>query len=134
MDWPLKCGMGATDGLVWIGRRHRPDADGLVPERREERTTEGGLDAAGAQDHLQRFVSRLTAAGSRVSLFIEPDPTQLEAAVRLGAPVVAMHTGACCDATLEDPDGERPKYDLARICKAATRAAELGLDCKAGNS
>src|SRR3546814_2983506 len=97
----------SSDLMLAIALRHRPHAACIVPERREERTTEGGLDAAGAQDHLERFVSRLTTAGSRVSLFIEPDPMQLEAAVRLGAPVVELHTGEFCDAYLEDPAGER---------------------------
>src|SRR3546814_16762843 len=96
--------MAATEEMLAIALRHRPHAACIVPERREERTTEGGLDAAGGYHHLRPFVDSLSAAGSRVSLFIEPDPLQLEAAAKLGAPVVELHTGAYCDAYLEAPD------------------------------
>jgi pyridoxine 5-phosphate synthase len=119
--------------MLEIALRHRPHAACIVPERREERTTEGGLDAAGGQNHLQYYVDKLKTAGSRVSLFIEPDPIQLEAAVQLGAPVVELHTGAFCDAFADDPESERTKASLERIRKATTLASELGLECHAGH-
>jgi pyridoxine 5-phosphate synthase len=133
IDLPLNLEMAATDEMLEIALRHRPHAACIVPERREERTTEGGLDAAGGHNHLQRFVDSLRNAGSRVSLFVEPDPKQLEAAVRLGAPVVELHTGAYCDAFLEDPEGEQTRVHLERIRTAAALADELGLECHAGH-
>ena len=133
IDLPLNLEMAATDEMLEIALRHRPHAACIVPERREERTTEGGLDAAGGHNHLQRFVAKLIEAGSRVSLFIEPDPRQLEAAVRLGAPVVELHTGAYCDAYLEAPEGPRTREHLERIRRAAALAEELGLECHAGH-
>jgi pyridoxine 5-phosphate synthase len=133
IDLPLNLEMAATEEMLAIALRHRPHAACIVPERREERTTEGGLDAAGGHNHLQSFVDSLTRAGSRVSLFIEADPRQLEAAVRLGAPVIELHTGAFCDAYLEDPEGERAKECLERIRKAAALAQEMGLECHAGH-
>src|ERR1700754_89449 len=90
---PLNFEMAATEEMVAIALRHRPHAACIVPERREEVTTEGGLDAAGQHNHLQPLISRLADAGIRVSLFIEPDPRQIEAAMLLGAPVVEFHTG-----------------------------------------
>src|SRR5687768_8128062 len=93
LEIPLNLEMAATDEMLDIALRHRPHAACIVPEKREERTTEGGLDAAGQRAHLERFVAPLRAAGVRVSLFIEPDPAQIEAAMALGAPVVEFHTG-----------------------------------------
>ncbi|GAB4391032.1 MAG: pyridoxine 5'-phosphate synthase [Kiloniellaceae bacterium] len=133
IDLPLNLEMAATEEMLAIALRHRPHAACIVPERREERTTEGGLDAAGGHNHLQPFVDSLREAGSRVSLFVEPDPVQLEAAARLGAPVVELHTGAYCDAWLEDPEGEGTQGHLERIRKAAALAADLGLECHAGH-
>ncbi|MGD1878302.1 MAG: pyridoxine 5'-phosphate synthase [Kiloniellaceae bacterium] len=133
IDLPLNLEMAATEEMLAIALRHRPHAACIVPERREERTTEGGLDAAGGYDHLQTFVARLRDAGSRVSLFIEPDRRQLEAAARLGAPVVELHTGAFCDAYQEEPEGQRTRHCLERIQNAAAVAAELGLECHAGH-
>ncbi|MGE5765811.1 MAG: pyridoxine 5'-phosphate synthase [Bacteroidota bacterium] len=133
IDLPLNLEMAATEEMLAIALRHRPHAACIVPERREERTTEGGLDAAGGHNHLKHFVDSLTRAGSRVSLFIEPDPVQLEAAVKLGAPVVELHTGAYCEAYIEDPEGERTAHHLERIRKAAALAQELGLECHAGH-
>jgi pyridoxine 5-phosphate synthase len=100
-----------------------------VPEKREERTTEGGLDVIGGHDHLLPFVRDLKAAGCRVSLFIEPDPRHVAAAHRLGAPVIELHTGAYCEAA---PGPERDRH-LARIAAAAAAAEELGLECHAGH-
>ncbi|MEO3429771.1 pyridoxine 5'-phosphate synthase [Pelagibius sp. CAU 1746] len=133
IDLPLNLEMAATDEMLEIALRHRPHAACIVPERREERTTEGGLDAAGGHNHLQHFVDKLKNAGSRVSLFVEPDPVQLEAAVRLGAPVVELHTGAYCDAFAEDPEGRQTRAHLERIRRAAALAGELGLECHAGH-
>ena len=133
IDLPLNLEMAATEEMLAIALRHCPHAACIVPERREERTTEGGLDAAGGYNHLQPFVARLRDAGSRVSLFIEPDQRQLEAAARLGAPVVELHTGAFCDAYQEDPKGQRTRHCLERIRNAAAVATELDLECHAGH-
>ena len=123
---PLNLEMAATDEMLEIALRHRPHAACIVPERREERTTEGGLDAAGQFDQLQPFVARLGDAGIRVSLFIEADPRQIEAAMRLGAPVVEFHTGAYAHAA--DPADE-----LRRIADAAALAAKNGIEPHAGH-
>ena len=125
---PLNFEMAATDEMLEIALKHRPHAACLVPEKREERTTEGGLDAAGGQNHLKPFVDELTKAGIRVSLFIEPDPVQMDATVSLGAPVVELHTGAYCDAR----QVERHQH-LDRIITAAAYSAEVGLECHAGH-
>ena len=105
IDRPLNLEMAATGEMLGIALRHRPHACCLVPEKRTEVTTEGGLDALRLFDHLRPVVATLGAAGIRVSLFVEPDPGQLDAAVRLGAPVVELHTGAYCEA--EGADRER---------------------------
>ncbi len=126
---PLNMEMAATPEMVAICRRERPHACCLVPEKRAERTTEGGLDAAGQRDSLREVVTALREAGVRVSLFVEPEPHQLEAAAELGAPVVELHTGAYCDAE----DAQRRDGELARIRDAAARAAKLGLECHAGH-
>jgi pyridoxine 5-phosphate synthase len=99
-----------------------------VPERREERTTEGGLDVIGSQATLRPLVGALGAAGIRVSLFIEPDLRQIDAALALGVPVVELHTGAYCDAV-----GARRRRELDRIVAAAGHAAAIGLECHAGH-
>jgi pyridoxine 5-phosphate synthase len=99
-----------------------------VPERREERTTEGGLDVRRAQAGLRPYVDRLAAAGIRVSMFVEPDPAQLDAAKSLGAPVVELHTGAYCEAM-----GAPRDHHLARIERAAAHAEAIGLECHAGH-
>ena len=125
---PLNIYMAATQEMVDIAQRHRPHAACIVPEKREERTTEGGLDAAGQHNHLKPMVARLRDAGIRVSLFIEADPRQLEAAVTLGAPVVELHTGRYCEI-----EGAAKQTELARIAKAAALCAKLGLECHAGH-
>jgi len=125
---PLNLEMAATEEMVAIALRHRPHAACIVPEKREERTTEGGLDVAGHQDQLRPLVGRLVAAGIRVSMFIEPDPRQLDAALAIGAPVVELHTGAYCDAVGEGRDGE-----FSRITTAAAHAKAIGLECHAGH-
>jgi len=129
---PLNLEMAATDEMLDIALRHGPHAACIVPERREERTTEGGLDAVGGHNHLQRFVSGLGERNVRVSLFIEPDPRQLDAARRLGAPVVELHTGAYCEAAIAG-DAEEVARHLARIEAAARYGAELGLEVHAGH-
>ncbi|MBL6945247.1 MAG: pyridoxine 5'-phosphate synthase [Rhodospirillales bacterium] len=125
---PLNLEMAATDEMLEIALRHKPHAACIVPEKREERTTEGGLDAAGGHNHLKPFVTRLRDAGIRVSLFIEANPVQLDAAVSLGAPVVELHTGAYCDA-----EGAAREKEFARIRDAAAHAQEVGLECHAGH-
>ncbi len=125
---PLNLEMAATDEMLAIALRHRPHAACIVPEKREERTTEGGLDAAGGHNHLAPFVSELKGANIRVSLFIEPDPAQVEAAIRLGVPVVEFHTGSY--ANLE---GEAQAEELRRIADAAALAAKNGIEPHAGH-
>ena len=128
IDLPLNFEMAATDEMLAIALKHKPHAACIVPEKREERTTEGGLDAAGGIDTLRPFVAKLSDAGMRVSLFIEPDRAQLDAAKALGAPVVELHTGAYCDAGPDDQERQ-----LARIIQAAQHAEAIGLECHAGH-
>src|SRR5436190_19238020 len=125
---PLNFEMAATEEMVAIALRHKPHAACIVPEKREERTTEGGLDAAGQHNHLKPMLARLRDAGIRVSLFIEADPRQLEAAVSLGAPVVELHTGHYCEV-----EGAGRAAELVRIQKAAALCEKLGLECHAGH-
>jgi pyridoxine 5-phosphate synthase len=125
---PINLEMAATDEMLEIALRHKPHAACIVPERREERTTEGGLDAAGQHNHLAPIVTRLTDAGIRVSLFIEPDARQIEAAIRLKAPVVEFHTGKYAHA-----DGEERELELRRIADAAALAAKNGIEPHAGH-
>lgn len=125
---PLNLEMAATEEMLEIALRHRPHAACIVPERREERTTEGGLDAAGQDNHLMPFVEALSAANIRVSLFIEPDPRQIEAAIRLKAPVVEFHTGRY--AHLE---GAAQAEELRRLADAAALAAKNGIEPHAGH-
>jgi pyridoxine 5-phosphate synthase len=129
---PLNLEMAATDEMTAIALRFRPHAACLVPERREERTTEGGLDVAGGRQQVGPVVKALGAAGIRVSLFIAPDPAQIEAAAELGAPVVELHTGAWCEAVVE----RNPAIALAefqRLRAGAAQAARLGLETHAGH-
>ncbi len=121
---PLNLEMAATAEMVAIARRVIPHASCLVPERRQEVTTEGGLDVAGQQEALRPVVAALREAGIRVSLFIDPDPAQLHAAAAIGAPVVELHTGAYA----EGKPGERD-----RLAAAAALTASLGLECHAGH-
>jgi len=114
--------------MLAIALRHRPHAACIVPERREERTTEGGLDAAGQHNHLAPFVARLSEAGIRVSLFIEPHPRQIEAAIRLRAPVVEFHTGRYAHLNPEERAGE-----LSRIADGAALAVKNGIEAHAGH-
>jgi pyridoxine 5-phosphate synthase len=125
---PLNLEMAATDEMVAIALRHAPHAACIVPERREERTTEGGLDAAGQHNRLAPIVSRLRDAGIRVSLFIAPEPRQIEAALQLGAPVVELHTGEYAHAT-----GADVQVELKRIADMAALAAKNGIEPHAGH-
>jgi pyridoxine 5-phosphate synthase len=128
IDLPLNLEMAATEEMLQIALRHKPHAACIVPEKRAELTTEGGLDAVGGHNHLARFVRDLVTAKIRVSLFIDPDPRQLDAARALGAPVVELHTGAYCEA-----EGAARERELERIVKAAAHAEALGLECHAGH-
>jgi pyridoxine 5-phosphate synthase len=125
---PLNLEMAATEEMLGIALAHRPHAACIVPEKREERTTEGGLDAAGQHNHLAYFVDRLGAANIRVSLFIEPDPAQILAAVRLGAPVVEFHTGRYAHV-----EGEARAAELRRIADGAALAVKNGIVPHAGH-
>jgi pyridoxine 5-phosphate synthase len=129
IDLPLNLEMAATTEMLGIALRHRPHAACIVPERREERTTEGGLDVVGNRDALAPMIRDLNGAGIRVSLFINPDPAQLDAAVAVGAPVVELHTGAYCDAETDAARG----HEFERIRLAAAHAEAIGLECHAGH-
>ena len=128
LEIPLNLEMAATEEMLAIALAHRPHAACLVPEKREERTTEGGLDAAGQHNQLAYYVDRLGAANIRVSLFIEPDPAQIEAAIRLGAPVVEFHTGRYAHV-----EGEERAAELRRIADAAALAVKNGIEPHAGH-
>jgi len=125
---PLNFEMAATDEMVEIALKHRPHAACIVPERREERTTEGGLDAAGQHNRLAPIVARLSDAGIRVSLFIAPEARQIEAAMRLGAPVVELHTGEYAHAS-----GDAVEHELKRLADMAALAAKNGIEPHAGH-
>ena len=128
---PLNFEMAATDEMVAIALQTRPHACCLVPEKRSERTTEGGLDVIGGHDHLQRATAELTRAGIRVSLFIEPAPRAIEAARSIGAPVVELHTGSWCDA-LTYGETARAHHEFERLAIAAAAEA-AGIECHAGH-
>ena len=125
---PLNLEMAATEEMLAIALRHKPHAACLVPEKRAERTTEGGLDVRATEHHLVGFVQELRAAGIRVSLFVEPDPAQLDAARKVGAQIVELHTGAYCEA-----EGSERERQLRRLRHAAAQAEALGLECHAGH-
>ncbi len=129
---PLNLEMAATEEMLAIALRHLPNACCLVPERREERTTEGGLDVVGGQRHLERYVRSLQGAGTRVSLFIEPDERAIAAASALGADIVELHTGAYCHRAL-DNDAEGVARELRRLESASALAASAGLEVHAGH-
>jgi pyridoxine 5-phosphate synthase len=129
---PLNLEMAATEEMLAIALRHQPHAACIVPERREERTTEGGLDAAGQHNHLAPIVTRLSDAGIRVSLFIEPDVRQIDAAIRLRAPVVELHTGKYAHLLLAGDRGGA-ELELKRLADAAALAAKNGIEPHAGH-
>ena len=132
LDVPLNLEMAATAEMQAIALRHRPHAVCLVPEKREERTTEGGLDVAGDLARLADYVAPLREAGSRVSLFIGHDPRQIEAAAAAGAAVVELHTGAYCDFDTAG-DTARRDAELSALAEGARLAASLGLEVHAGH-
>ena len=125
---PLNLEMAATDEMLAIALRVRPHAVCLVPERRAERTTEAGLDVEAGAAHLRRFVEELGSAGARVSIFVDPEPVQVEASADLGAAAVELHTG-----TYAHCHGEARARELQRLEIAAARVAEVGLECHAGH-
>ncbi|MGI9383536.1 MAG: pyridoxine 5'-phosphate synthase [Methyloligellaceae bacterium] len=134
IDLPLNLEMAATPEMLDIALRHVPNAACLVPEKRSEVTTEGGLDVAGQKDGIAGYSARLNDAGIRVSLFVDPDSHQLEAAVAVNAPVVELHTGAYCEAFLDGgAEGVETLRELQRIVDAAAAAELLGLECHAGH-
>lgn len=125
---PLNLEIAATEEMLAIALRHKPHAACIVPEKREERTTEGGLDVAGGFKSLQPIIAQLKDSGIRVSLFVEPDNKQLEAAAKLKADIVELHTGRYCDTV-----GSAQEAELVRIMNAAGTATALGLECHAGH-
>lgn len=129
---PLNFEMAATEEMVRLAIATRPHAVCLVPERREELTTEGGLDVVGQQKLLGPVIARLSDAGIRVSLFISPVPSQIEMTVALGAPVIEIHTGAWCEAVLE-ANAERAESEWQRITAGAQLAHSMGLEVHAGH-
>ena len=129
LELPLNFEMAATDEMRDIALRHKPHAACIVPEKREELTTEGGLDAVKGHNYLVPYVRELVDAGIRVSLFVDPEKDQLDAAVSLGAPVVELHTGTYC----EVEEVAAREAELYRIQEAAAHAAAVGLECHAGH-
>ncbi|MCH2068053.1 pyridoxine 5'-phosphate synthase [Shimia sp.] len=129
---PLNFEMAATDEMQAIALRHKPHAVCIVPEKREERTTEGGLEVAREENKLAHFIAPLRDAGCRVSIFIAADKAQIEAANRIGAQVIELHTGAYCDFHYEGRFAERDT-ELARLTEMATFAHSLGLEVHAGH-
>ena len=129
---PLNFEMAATDDMMRISLATKPHAACLVPERRQELTTEGRLDVVGQQNALAPFIARLSDAGIRVSLFIAADPHQIEMAAKLRAPVVELHTGAWCDAVV-DGHAEKAEAEWQRIVAGASLARSAGLEVHAGH-
>jgi pyridoxine 5-phosphate synthase len=126
---PLNFEMAATPEMIGLATAIHPHAACLVPEKREERTTEGGLDIIGQHAHLRPAIQELKEAGIRVSLFVEPEIEVMDAACELGAPVVELHTGTYCDA---DDEAER-LHELERLRRAAEHGAKIGLEIHAGH-
>jgi pyridoxine 5-phosphate synthase len=132
IEAPLNLELAATGEMLALALKTKPHAACIVPEKRTERTTEGGLEVAGAKALLQPMIAKLSDAGIRVSLFIEPDPKQIEAAAELKAPVIEIHTGAWCEAAISGDHAGAEKL-FARIRDAAKQAASLGLEVHAGH-
>ncbi|OYW65561.1 MAG: pyridoxine 5'-phosphate synthase [Bosea sp. 12-68-7] len=129
---PLNFEMAATEEMIALAEQLKPHAACLVPEKREERTTEGGLDVVGQEAALRPAIARLAAAGCRVSLFIEADEAPIAMAAKLGAPVIELHTGTWCHA-VADGHADKAKAEFARLAKGAAYAASLGLEVHAGH-
>ena len=132
IERPLNFEMAATEAMLDIALRIRPHACCIVPEKRTERTTEGGLDVVGGFKALKPYVAELGRAGIRVSMFIEPSPEALKASAELGSPVVELHTGAWCDAR-ERGEAARADYEFGRLRFAAAETEKHGLECHAGH-
>lgn len=132
LNVPLNFEMAATDEMQQIALRHKPHAVCIVPEKREERTTEGGLEVAREENRLAHFIAPLREAGSRVSIFIAADQRQIEAANRIGAEVIELHTGAYCDAVTEGRADEA-EAELSKLREMSTFAHDLGLEVHAGH-
>jgi len=132
IEKPLNFEMAATEAMLDIALELRPHACCLVPEKRTERTTEGGLDVVNGFKDLKPFVAELVREGIRVSMFIEPSPEALKASAELGAPVVELHTGAWCDARARG-DKAKAEYEFGRLKLAAAETEALGLECHAGH-
>lgn len=132
INLPLNLEMAATEEMLAIALRHVPNAACLVPERRQELTTEGGLNVRKNKEFLRKFTETLKAADIRVSLFIDPEPKQIEAAAEIGADIVELHTGSYCEMALQDNEGEKLKQ-LKRIGDGAAQADALGLEVHAGH-
>ncbi len=128
INLPLNLEMAATPEMLEVALGHQPHAACIVPEKRQERTTEGGLDVVGESAHLASYVEALNRVGVRVSFFVEPEAAQLDAARALEAPVVELHTGAYCNAK-----GAERERQLGRIREAAAHAEDIGLECHAGH-
>ncbi len=133
LELPLNLEMAATEEMLAIALKHKTHAACIVPEKRQEVTTEGGLDAVAGGDALRRYIDALAAQSIRVSLFLDPDRRQVDAAKRLGAPVVELHTGAYCDAYLQDAGGPASSAELRRLVDAAAHAEDLDIECHAGH-
>ncbi len=129
---PLNFEMAATEEMLEIALTHKPNAACIVPEKREEVTTEGGLDVHSGHIHLKRYVHELKEVGIRVSLFVDPDERQLDAAARLEADIVEIHTGAYCEAH-EQRNGELRAHELERIKQASSYGHGIGLEMHAGH-
>lgn len=129
---PLNFEMGATEEMIALAERLKPHAACLVPEKREERTTEGGLDVVGQENHLKPAIARLKAAGCRVSLFIEPDEAPIAMSAKLGAPVIELHTGSWCHAVIEG-ESAKAEAEFQRLANGAALGAKLGLEVHAGH-
>ncbi len=129
---PLNFEMAATEEMIALAEQLKPHAACLVPEKREERTTEGGLDVVGQEAALRPAIARLKAAGCRVSLFIEADEAPIAMAAKLGAPVIELHTGTWCHA-VADGQHDKAQAEFARLAKGAAFAASLGLEVHAGH-
>jgi pyridoxine 5-phosphate synthase len=129
---PLNFEMAATEQMLDIALRTKPHACCLVPEKRTERTTEGGLDVVAGHEHLKPFVAELKRAGIRVSMFIEASAEAVDHSAALGAPAIELHTGAWCDA-LTQGEAERAGREFERLRAAARQSARLGLECHAGH-
>ncbi len=132
LDVPLNFEMAATDEMQAIALRHKPHAVCIVPEKREELTTEGGLEVAGQEDRLARFIAPLREAGCRVSLFVAADKVQIEAAARIGADIVELHAGAYCDLFHEGKPEESAR-ELDALREMSAYGASLGLEIHAGH-